>query len=111
MKSHGDEARLVRLAQEFYLSGFGRNSSFHERPGSIMRSAEGNYATDISGNRLFDTESCASACYLGFGLPEVMDALRDEMARMPSTTPLFVPTPPHRKMEVYLDTITSYGVI
>ncbi len=106
MKSQGDEAHLVRLAQEFYVSGFGRNSSFHERPGAIMRSAEGNYATDISGNRLFDTESCASACYLGFGLPEVMSALRYEMARMPSTTPLFVPTPPLLRLAEKLATLS-----
>jgi adenosylmethionine-8-amino-7-oxononanoate aminotransferase len=85
---------LVRLAQRFYVSGFGRSETFHAAPGAILASADGNYGTDIWGNRLFDTESCASACYLGFGLPAVMHAVREEMDRVPSTTPLFVPTPP-----------------
>ena len=89
-----DADALVRLAREYYVSGFGRGEEFYGKPGSIIASAEGHYAVDIFGNRLFDTETCASACYLGFGRPEVMDALKDEMARMPSTTPLFVPTGP-----------------
>jgi len=90
-----DEAEaLVGLAREYYVSGFGRSEDFYGRPGSIIESADGHYAADIFGNRLLDTETCASACYLGFGLPEVMDALSDEMARVPSTTPLFVPTAP-----------------
>ena len=91
----GDEAReLVSLAREYYVSGFGRGEDFYGKPGSIVESADGHYAVDIYGNRLFDTETCASACYLGFGQPQVMDALKAEMARMPSTTPLFVPTAP-----------------
>jgi len=90
-----DEAQsLVNLAREYYVSGFGRGEDFYGRPGSIIESADGHYAVDIYGNRLLDTETCASACYLGFGRPEVMDALKAEMARMPSTTPLFVPTAP-----------------
>jgi len=94
MKNHSDEPHLRRLAQEFYLSGSARTGSYYEKPGAIIVSTEGNYATDISGNRLFDTETCASSFYLGFRLPEVMDALRDQITRVPSTTPLFVPTPP-----------------
>ncbi len=91
----GDEAReLVNLAREYYVSGFGRGEDFYDRPGSIIQSADGHYTVDIYGNRLFDTETCASACYLGFGRAEVMDALTAEMARVPSTTPLFVPTGP-----------------
>jgi adenosylmethionine-8-amino-7-oxononanoate aminotransferase len=86
--------RLVGLAREYYVSGFGRGEDFYGRPGSIIESAQGHYATDIFGNRLLDTETCASACYLGFGRAEVMSALRSEMERMPSTTPLFVPTAP-----------------
>jgi len=90
-----DEAQsLVNLAREYYVSGFGRGEDFYGRPGSIIESADGHYAVDIYGNRLLDTETCASACYLGFGRPEVMDALKAEMARTPSTTPLFVPTAP-----------------
>ncbi|MFW6103194.1 MAG: aminotransferase class III-fold pyridoxal phosphate-dependent enzyme, partial [Chloroflexota bacterium] len=85
---------LVELAQRFYVSGFGRGETFHAGKGAIIASADGNYATDIWGNRLFDTESCASACYLGFGLPAIMRAVREEMDRVPSTTPLFVPTAP-----------------
>ncbi len=86
--------RLVGLAREYYVSGFGRGEDFYGRPGSIIESAQGHYAIDIFGNRLLDTETCASACYLGFGRPEVMSALKSEMERMPSTTPLFVPTAP-----------------
>ncbi len=89
---------LVRLAREYYVSGFGRSESFYGRPGSIVEFAEGHYAVDIHGSRLFDTETCASACYLGFGRPEVMKALQAEMARLPSTTPLFVPTAPLLKL-------------
>jgi len=82
----------VALAREYFVSGFGRGADYYGGPGTIIASEEGNYATDIYGTRLFDTESCASACYLGFHLPEVMSALHDEMRRIPSTTPLFVPT-------------------
>ena len=91
-REHADT--LTRLAREYYVSGFAKGRSYYDKPGSIIASTEGNYAIDVLGNRLFDTESCASASYLGFGLPEVMDALKSELARIPSTTPLFVPTEP-----------------
>lgn len=94
MTTQDDAAQLVGLAREYYVSGFGRGGDFFGRPGSIIESADGHYAVDIFGNRLLDTETCASACYLGFGRPEVMAALRAEMDRVPSTTPLFVPTAP-----------------
>ncbi len=94
MTSRQEAEELVTLAREYYVSGFGRDSGFYGKPGSIIETADGHYAIDIYGNRLFDTETCASACYLGFGHPEVMEALKTEMARMPSTTPLFVPTAP-----------------
>jgi adenosylmethionine-8-amino-7-oxononanoate aminotransferase len=94
MTTRDEAEKLVGLAKEYYVSGFGRGEDFYGRPGSIIESADGHYAIDIFGNRLLDTETCASACYLGFGRPEVMDALKAEMARMPSTTPLFVPTAP-----------------
>jgi len=90
-----DEAeQLVGLAREYYVSGFGRGEDFYGKPGSIIESADGHYAVDIFGNRLLDTETCASACYLGFGRAEIMGALKAEMDRIPSTTPLFVPTAP-----------------
>jgi len=94
MATQDEPTKLVDLAQTYYLSGFGRGPDYFAKAGAIVASVQGNYATDIFGNRLFDTESCASAAYLGFGLPEVMQALRDELGRVPSTTPLFVPTPP-----------------
>ncbi|MFW6057138.1 MAG: aspartate aminotransferase family protein [Chloroflexota bacterium] len=97
---------LVGLAQRFYVSGFGRGEEFHAGKGAIIASADGNYATDIWGNRLFDTESCASACYLGFGLPTIMRAVRDEMDRIPSTTPLFVPTAPLLRLAEKIATLS-----
>ena len=92
MTSGASNEDIIRMAREYTVSGFGRGADFYGGPGTIIASEEGNYATDIFGTRLFDTESCASANYLGFGLPEVMSALQDEMHRLPSTTPLFVPT-------------------
>ncbi len=92
MGTREETRELVELAREYYVSGFGRTPEFFGKPGAIAASAQGNYYSDIMGNRLFDTESCASAAYLGFGLPDVMQALREEMERLPSTTPLFVPT-------------------
>jgi adenosylmethionine-8-amino-7-oxononanoate aminotransferase len=92
MTSGASNEDIIRMAREYTVSGFGRGAEFYGGPGTIIASEEGNYATDIFGTRLFDTESCASANYLGFGLPEVMSALQDEMHRLPSTTPLFVPT-------------------
>ncbi len=94
MATKQETEELLAIAREYYVSGFGRGDAFHDRPGAIIESAEGHYAVDIHGTRLFDTETCASACYLGFGRPEVMQALQAEMARVPSTTPLFVPTAP-----------------
>jgi len=92
MTSRDNTEAIIRLAREYTVSGFGRGADFYGGPGTIVAKEEGHYATDIFGTRLFDTETCASANYLGFGLPEVMSALRDEMDRLPSTTPLFVPT-------------------
>ena len=94
MPARDETEALVQLAREYYVSGFGRGEGFYGAPGSIVAAADGHYAVDIFGNRLLDTETCASACYLGFGRPEVMEALQAELVRMPSTTPLFVPTPP-----------------
>jgi adenosylmethionine-8-amino-7-oxononanoate aminotransferase len=92
MTSRTSNEDIIRLAREYTVSGFGRGADFYGGPGTIVAKEEGHYATDIFGTRLFDTETCASANYLGFGLPEVMSALREEMDRLPSTTPLFVPT-------------------
>ncbi|MCK9355964.1 MAG: aminotransferase class III-fold pyridoxal phosphate-dependent enzyme [Dehalococcoidia bacterium] len=106
MATRENPHELVELAREYYVSGFGRGPEFFEKPGSIVASVHGNYFTDIFGRQLFDTESCASAAYLGFGLPEVMQALREEMERVPSTTPLFVPTAPLLRLAEKLASIT-----
>ena len=48
-----DETRdLVELARTYYLSGFGRSPDYFSRPGAIVASVDGNYCTDITGNRL-----------------------------------------------------------
>ncbi|MBN1151776.1 MAG: aspartate aminotransferase family protein [Dehalococcoidia bacterium] len=106
MTTREEAEKLVGLAREYYVSGFGRGDDFFGKPGSIIESADGHYAVDIFGNRLLDTETCASASYLGFGRREVMTALRAEMERMPSTTPLFVPTAPLLKLGEKLASIS-----
>ncbi len=106
MATRQEADSLLAIAREYYVSGFGRGDAFHERPGAIIESADGHYAVDINGTRLFDTETCASACYLGFGRPEVMQALQEEMARIPCTTPLFVPTAPLLKLGEKLASIS-----
>ena len=78
-----DEAeRLVSIAKEYYWPAFGRDASSLGLPGSFFESGRGSFATDIFGNCLLDSEMAASANYLGFNLPEVMEAITDEMKRL-----------------------------
>ena len=90
-----DEAdRLVSIAKEYYWPAFGRDASFLGRPASIFECGEGCFVTDIFGNRLLDAEASASASYLGFNPPEVLEAMTDEMKKLTNQAPLLVNTPP-----------------
>ncbi len=104
--AHHEAQSLVDIARNYYLSGFGRGPEFYEMPGSIVASVDGHYGIDVFGNRFLDTEMTASASYLGFGRREVIDALVAEMGRVPSTTPLFVPTPPVLRLAEKLASLT-----
>ena len=86
--------RLVSIAKEYYWPAFGRDALSLGLPASIFESGKGSFCTDIFGNRLLDSEMTASASYLGFNLPEIMEAIADEMKRLTNQAPLLVTTPP-----------------
>jgi adenosylmethionine-8-amino-7-oxononanoate aminotransferase len=87
--------KLVSAAKEYLWPAFGRDASFFGNPVSIIKSAEGRYIVDSFGNRLLETNSSGAAAPLGYNLPELLDAVIDQMKNIVHTTPsLFVPTEP-----------------
>jgi len=109
MKS--DEAdKLISIAREYYWPAFGRDASFLGLPGSIFESGEGSFCTDILGNRLLDAETSASACYLGFNHPEIVEAMVNEMKKMVNQAPLLVNTPPSILLAEKIASISPDGL-
>jgi adenosylmethionine-8-amino-7-oxononanoate aminotransferase len=87
--------KLVSTAKEYLWPAFGRDASFFGHPVSIIRSGQGRHIVDSFGNRLLETYSCSGGVPLGFNLPEIMEAVFDQMKRIINTTPyLFAPTEP-----------------
>ena len=87
--------KLVSTAKEYLWPTFGRDASFFGHPTSIIRSGQGRHIVDSFGNRLLETFSCSGGVPLGFNLPEIMEAVFDQMKRIINTTPyLFAPTEP-----------------
>ena len=94
MKPEGVD-RLVSTAKEYLWPAFGRDASFFDLPLSLIKSGEGRYVTDSFGNRLLETMSCGAAASLGFNLPELVEAVFDQIKKIINTTPnLFAPTEP-----------------
>ena len=94
MKSN-DADKLVSTAKEYLWPAFGRDASFFDLPVSLISSGEGRHIVDIFGNRLLETNSCGAAASLGFNLPELMEAVFNQMNKVINTTPnLFAPTEP-----------------
>jgi len=90
-----DADKLVSTAKEYLWPAFGRDASFFGLPVSVIKSGEGRHIVDIFGNRLLETNSCGAAASLGFNLPELMEAVFNQMNKLISTTPnLFAPTEP-----------------
>ena len=94
-KSEAEE--LVATAKEYMWPAFARDSSYWGRPGSIVESAEGRHFVDIFGSRLLESNSCGGGASLGFNVPELMDAMINQMKKLCTTTPQFfspaVPVP------------------
>jgi len=87
--------KLVATAKEYLWATFGRDASFFGRPVSIVKSAEGRHIIDSFGNRFLEPNSSGGAVPLGFNLPELMEAMSQQMKNITNTTPsLFVPTEP-----------------
>ena len=87
--------KLVSVAREYLWPTFGRDASFFGLPISIVRSGEGRHIIDSFGNRLLETNACGAAVSLGFNLPEIMEAVSDQMKKVINTTPnSFAPTEP-----------------
>ena len=94
MKPEGVD-RLVSTAKEYLWPAFARDASFFDLPLSLIKSGEGRYVTDSFGNRLLETMSCGAAASLGFNLPELVEAVFDQIKKIINTTPnLFAPTEP-----------------
>ena len=87
--------KLVSTAKEYLWPAFGRDASFFDLPVSLIRAGEGRYIIDSFGKRLLETNSCGAAANLGFNLPELMEAVSDQMNKIINTTPnQFAPTEP-----------------
>ncbi len=87
--------KLVSAAKEYLWPAFGRDASFFGLPVSIVKSAAGRHIVDSFGNRLLETNSSGGAAPLGYNLPELMEAVSNQMKNIINTTPsLFVPTEP-----------------
>ncbi len=94
MKSD-DVEKLVATAKKYLWPAFARDASFFGRPVSIIKSAEGRYFLDSFGNRLLEPNSSGGAAPLGYNLPELMQAVSEQMSLIINTTPsLFAPTEP-----------------
>ncbi len=90
-----DVEKLVATAKKYLWPAFGRDASFFDRPVSIIKSAEGRHFTDSFGNRLLEPNSSGGAAPLGYNLPELMQAVSEQMGLIINTTPsLFAPTEP-----------------
>jgi len=90
-----DADKLVSTAKKYLWPAFGRDASFFDLPVSLISSGEGRYVIDSFGNRLLETNSCGAAASLGFNLPELMEAVFNQMNKLINTTPnLFAPTEP-----------------
>lgn len=87
--------KLVSTAKEYLWPAFGRDASFFDLPVSLIRAGEGRHIIDSFGNRLLETMSCGAAASLGFNLPELVEAVFEQMKKIINTTPnLFAPTEP-----------------
>ena len=87
--------KLVSTAKEYLWPAFGRDASFFDLPVSLIRAGEGRHIIDSFGNRLLESFSCGAAAPLGFNLPEIMEAVFDQMKKILNTTPnMFAPTEP-----------------
>jgi len=87
--------KLVSTAKEYLWPAFGRDTSVFGTPVSIIKSGEGRHIVDSFGNRLLETMSCGAASPLGFNLPELVEAVIDQIKKVNVTTPaMFAPTEP-----------------
>ena len=87
--------KLVSTAKAYLWPTFGRDASFFGNPVSIIESGEGRHITDSFGNRLLETMSCGAAAPLGFNLPELVEAVIDQIKKINVTTPgMFAPAEP-----------------
>jgi len=92
---HAEAQKLVEMAKEYIFPTFSRDASFFGKPASIIESGEGCHFTDIFGNRLLEPNSCGGAAPLGFNLPELVNAMIEQIKKINTTTPLFfAPTTP-----------------
>lgn len=85
---------LKKAAKAFLWPTFGKDPSFFESPGSIIKSGQGSMLTDIDGDRYLDASSSAFASTLGFNHPHVVEAMVKEMSNVvqnPSGWPASVP--------------------
>jgi taurine-pyruvate aminotransferase len=86
---------LISKAKKHLWPHFGHDATFFDGPMSIIRSAEGRTVTDILGNRYLESNSCGTANVLGFNLPEILEAIHEQINRIGNTTPnAFAPTEP-----------------
>jgi len=87
--------KLVGIAKEYLFPTFGRDASSFGKPASIVESAEGRHFTDIFRNRLLEPNSSGGAAPLGFNVPELVNAMVEQIKKINTTTPsFFSPTIP-----------------
>ncbi|MFH1016059.1 MAG: hypothetical protein V1771_03565 [Chloroflexota bacterium] len=81
--------KLVEIAKEYLFPTFARDASSFGKPASIIESAEGRHFTDIFGNRLLEPNSSGGAAPLGYNVPELVNAMVEQIKKINTTTPSF----------------------
>lgn len=102
-------AQLIQMDKDHFLHPWAMISEF-EKSGQdpcLIDRAEGCYIWDIHGNRYFDSLGGLWAVNAGYGRQEIVDAVTEQMARLPFySTFLYHGTPPAAKLAAKLAELT-----
>ena len=74
---------LQRMDAAHHLHPFTDYQDYAAHPGRIISRAEGVYIEDSNGNRILDGMSGLWCCNLGYTQPEIVEAVRHQLATLP----------------------------
>jgi len=80
---HNRTQQLQRQDATHHLHPFTDFQDYAANPGRIISRAEGVYIEDSDGNRILDGMSGLWCCNLGYTQPEIVEAVRQQLATLP----------------------------